>query len=94
MKPARLAFFLAFLVGGTAAAGEMSDPLDIARHIFGHADSDGNGVLVKAEHDAAGLDKYGVAFEAFDADDNGEVSWQEYRTLFEKYHPARKNDPI
>ena len=38
------------------------------------------------------LDKYGVAFDAFDIDKNNRISWDEYATIFTKHHGDKGSD--
>ncbi len=77
---------LASLATGSAFAGEKPSPLKIAQHIFEKADTDKNGVLTINEHEAAGLGRFGASFADFDVDRNSEVTWDEYRALFERHH--------
>lgn len=86
----------ALMVSGaaTASAGESLSPIDLAQHIFRHADADKDGVLTAKEHEAAGLGRYGVSFVDFDLDDDNRVSWEEYRALFERHHKAMGEQPV
>ncbi len=77
---------LAGFASGPALAGEQPSPLKIAQHIFEKADTDDNGVLTINEHKAAGLGRFGASFADFDVDQNSEVTWDEYRALFERHH--------
>lgn len=81
-----VAAFLVSVVVSNSNAGETSDGFSVVDHIFQTADTDQDGVLTRAEHDAAGLQKYGVKFEDFDANEDGSISISEYRTLYEKHH--------
>ena len=79
---------LALLIAPAASAGEQSSPLAIAQHIFEQADADKNGVLTPGEHVSAGLDRFGASFADFDLDRDSQVTWDEYRSIFERHHPA------
>ena len=83
-----LAAFLA--ASGTAAAGEAQSALDMAKHIFDSADSDKNGALTINEHKAAGLGRLGAEFSTFDLDKDSKVTWEEYKTVFERHHSDLK----
>ncbi len=67
-------------------AGQGMDASAVAEHIFSKTDADKDGVVTPAEYTAAGLGKYGVAFEDFDADDDARITLAEYRSLFVKFH--------
>ena len=69
-----------------ATAGEFHSPLQIAQHIFTAADTDQNGALSPAEHEAAGLGRHGIIFADFDVDQDSQITWNEYKTVFERYH--------
>ena len=71
-------------------AGGDHDFSAVAEHIFVKADSNDDGVLTRAEHDAAGLLHWGSNFDEFDLDGDGSVSLNEYKTVFLRYHkPGR-----
>lgn len=69
-----------------AFAGQGMDASTVAEHIFAKTDTDNDGAVTPAEYTAAGLGKYGVSFENFDADKNELITLAEYRTLFVKFH--------
>ena len=71
---------------GAAQAGETMSPLEMAQKIFANADTDGNGVLSEAEHEAAGLERFGVSFADFDLNKDSSITLQEYEAIFEKHH--------
>ena len=52
------------------------------------SDTDGNGSLSRVEYEEAGLERYGVSFDEYDANGDGETSFDEYIALYEKHHPA------
>ena len=84
---------LALMVSTTAFAGEQPSPLAIAQHIFEKADVDKDGVLTRDEHESAGLGRFGAEFADFDADRDSRVTWDEYRTLFERHHQSPGERP-
>ena len=84
---------LIYLTTGAALAGGGNTPLEIAQHIFSHADVDEDGVLTANEHAAAGLGRYGASFSDFDLDQNSKVTWDEYKTFFERHHKAIEDQP-
>lgn len=59
----------------------------VAAHIFDTSDADGSGALSPEEYAGAGLERYGMTFEAFDANGDGETSREEYLNLFRRHHP-------
>ena len=62
----------------------------VAEHIFVKADSNEDGVMTRAEHDAPGLPRWGSNFDEFDLNGDGSVSLDEYKTVFLRYHePGR-----
>jgi hypothetical protein len=71
-----------------AEAGAGAEASVIVAHIFAFADLDESGSLDREEYAAAGLEKFGVSFEASDADGSGETSAAEYLALYERHHPA------
>lgn len=81
--------FLGFLLPASLAqaSGCQGDASDVATHIFDASDTDANGALSAEEYANAGLERYGVSFEAFDANADGETSLDEYLDLFEQHHP-------
>ncbi len=77
---------LACLAVSPASAGDGASPLKVAQHVFEKADTDNNGVLTIAEHESAGLGRFGASFADFDADRNEEITWDEYKALFQRHH--------
>jgi hypothetical protein len=73
----------------SAKAEPSMAPIEVAKHIFKHADINADGVLSKSEYEKAGLAKFGSSLEAFDADSDGRVLLNEYLQVFEKFHPSR-----
>ena len=75
----------------TVQAGEGcgQDASGVAQHIFDVSDTDENGALSRAEYTAAGLERYGVSFDAFDENGDGETSLDEYLDLFERHHAPK-----
>ncbi len=94
MKHVITAAALICLTTGAAVAEEGSTSLELAQHIFTHADVDNDGVLTATEHSAAGLGRYGASFSDFDLDQDSKVTWDEYRTVFERYHKATEDQPV
>ena len=95
------AVFALSLLGSTAAYagscyshGEKSAAalMEEAKDLFKSADMNNDDSLSKVEHNKAGLDKYGVAFDAFDIDKNNKISWDEYATMFRKQHGDKGSD--
>ena len=74
--------------GEKSAAALMEE----AKDLFKSADVNNDDSLSKTEHNKAGLDKYGVAFDAFDIDKNNRISWDEYATIFTKHHGDKGSD--
>jgi len=95
LAPRRLAFVL-LLAGslllaapGAALAGEgCGDGFDVVSHLFETSDTDASGTLSPEEFERAGLARYGMAFEAWDADGDGEASFDEYRDLYDRHHSS------
>ena len=79
-------------VGGNAVAGGFGDAREVAVHIFEMADRDESGALTPDEFEAADLAAYGVDFEAYDADADGETSRDEYLQMFDAHHGAEGID--
>ena len=77
---------LAALIAPAAIAGEQPSPLAIAQHIFEKADADKDGLLTPEEHESAGLGRFGASFSDFDLDRDSRVTWDEYRSIFERHH--------
>ena len=95
------AVFALSLLGSTAsyagncyAHGEKSASalMEKAKDLFQSADLNKDNSLSEIEHKKAGLDKYGVAFDAFDVDKNNKISWKEYATVFKKHHGDRGSE--
>ncbi len=76
------------LSSGVALAGEGCGAMDVVAHIFEMSDTDDDGALTRAEFAAAGLERYGVPFEDYDADGDGRATFDEYRALYDRHHPA------
>tara|TARA_Y100000766_G_scaffold89020_1_gene75510 strand:- start:1283 stop:1600 length:318 start_codon:yes stop_codon:yes gene_type:complete len=66
--------------------------MEKAKDLFKSADMNNDDSLSKIEHNKAGLDKYGVAFDAFDIDKNNKISWDEYAIIFRKHHGDKGSD--
>ena len=81
------------VVPSSARAGEGCNTFDLATHIFETSDRDGSGSLSREEFEAAGLARYGMPFEAYDANGDGQASLEEYLDLFDRYHPAHPAHP-
>lgn len=74
---------------GAALAGEgCGDGFDVVTHVFRASDTDASGTLSPGEFERAGLARYGMAFEVWDADGDGEASLEEYRALYDRHHLA------
>ena len=69
-----------------AGSGECGGAKNVVQHIFDSADSNGDGSLTPDEYDAAGLQSYGVPFAAYDTNEDGLTSWDEYLALYERHH--------
>lgn len=77
---------LASMSLGYAQAGEALSPLQIAQQIFAKADTNGDGALTQAEHEAAGLGRFGASFADFDLDKDSTVTLEEYEAVFKRHH--------
>ncbi|HKJ23782.1 MAG TPA: hypothetical protein VKB65_03105 [Myxococcota bacterium] len=86
--PIALAAVAAALAPAGARAGERHDPIAVVEHIFEVADADHSGGLSRAEYAAAGLARFGVGFDACDADGDGETSLSEYLDVYLRFHPS------
>ncbi len=86
---AALAMPVASTRAGECNQGEY-DAGGIAAHIFDISDLDQNEELSPSEYEAAELDRYGVSFEAFDANGDGATSFDEYMDLFEIHHAPKE----
>ncbi len=75
------------IAAGSATAMDGQDAGSVVGHIFSIADTDGSGTLTRAEYGDAGLERYGVSFDASDANGDGETSVSEYLELYERHHP-------
>jgi len=73
---------------GFASAGGSCDRSDVASHIFDVSDTDRSGTLSRQEYLEAGLERYGVSFEEYDANGDGEASFDEYLDVYDRYHPG------
>lgn len=60
--------------------------MDVAKHIFEKADTNNDGILTTAEHDAADLGKYGADFSIFDTNEDGKVTLKEYKEVYDRFH--------
>ena len=69
------------------ASGCEDEAGGIAAHIFDMSDSDADGYLSPDEFANAGLERYGMSFEDYDANGDGETSVDEYFDLFDAHHP-------
>ena len=76
-----------FVLSSTASAeGCAKDAESVVQHIFDEADQDRDGNLTRSEYEAAGLQEFGVSFEASDTDANGSTSIAEYLELYKRHH--------
>ena len=73
---------------GSVLAGQGCDGFDVATHIFEASDIDGSGTLSREEYAGAGLERYGVPFDDYDANGDGEASREEYFDLYDRHHLA------
>jgi hypothetical protein len=90
-----LAGLVATSISSAALAGEGCSGTSVVGHIFDKADTDRSGSLTPAEYGAAGLERFGVAFEGYDANADGEISAAEYLELYERHHaPGDPVDPV
>lgn len=81
--------FALVLAPGAALAGEgCTGDFDVVTHIFETSDADGNGTLSPEEFEQAGLARYGVSFDAYDTDGDGQTSLDEYHEIYDAHHPA------
>jgi len=85
---ASLAAIILALGAAVAPAGDFADDLDVVAHIFEMADADGDGALSRSEFEEAGLGRYGIAFDGYDMDEDGEASVDEFFDLYEAHHPV------
>ena len=83
-----LAIATASMLSSASLAEGMHDPTELAIHIFEMTDRDESGSLSAEEFEAAELARYGLEFEAFDDDGDGEASRSEYLEIFMRHHPA------
>jgi len=74
------------VVPGVAVAGEGCGGFDVVTHIFDVSDSDGSGSLSRQEYEDAGLERYGVKFDDYDANGDGEASFDEYIDMYNRHH--------
>lgn len=91
MSPRSITFLLTFLIAapGAGAFDDQADPEDsvaIVTHIFEVSDLDADGSLSSDEYSAAGLDAFGLGFEACDGDANGELTSEEFLDLYRQHH--------
>ncbi|UCE84875.1 MAG: hypothetical protein JSU66_11000 [Deltaproteobacteria bacterium] len=83
-----LAAFALAILPGSAPAGEGCKKFDVVSHIFDTADTDGSGTLSRQEYSDAGLERYGVAFDEYDVNSDGEASFEEYLDVYKRHHRA------
>ena len=70
------------------AGGGCNSDFDPATHLFETTDADGSGTISPEEFADAGLERYGLGFDAYDTDGDGEASLDEYLELFDRTHPV------
>ena len=75
---------------GVRASGCEMEPSSVAAHIFDMSDTNEDGFLSLVEFADAGLERYGVTFDEFDVNGDGETSVDEYFDLFEYHHPPKE----
>jgi len=80
--------------GGCYSHGEESAAaiMEEAEKLFKQADTNNDKSLSVTEHKDAELEKLGVAFKAFDSDDNASISWDEYTAVLKKHHNSSGSD--
>jgi hypothetical protein len=71
---------------GAALAGPGCDGFDVVTHIFEVSDTDGSGTLSREEFAESDLERYGVPFDEYDADHDGQTSLDEYLDLYDRHH--------
>lgn len=59
------------------------------QEIFDAADADGSGALTRTEYENANLARFGTAFEATDANADGETTLDEYLAHYQAHHPPQ-----
>ena len=74
---------------GARASECEADPSSIAAHIFDMSDSNADGFLTPTEFADSGLERYGIPFDEYDANGDGEASADEYLDLFDIHHPPQ-----
>jgi len=82
-----IAFGITSIASGASASGCEADASGIAAHIFDMSDSNADGFLTQAEFSDSRLERYGIPFDEYDANRDGEASVDEYFDLFELHHP-------
>jgi hypothetical protein len=82
------------LVSGASLAGESCGGFDVVEHIFEMSDADASGALSPEEFAEAGLERYGVPFEDYDADADGQASRDEYHAVYDRHHPGHGGHEI
>lgn len=83
-----LAAFALAIIPGFAEAGEGCKNFDVVSHIFEASDTDGSGTLSAQEYADAGLERYGVTFQEYDVNGDGETSLDEYLDMYDRHHPV------
>jgi hypothetical protein len=84
-----LAAFAVAMGPALALAGDPDRHFDVVSHIFHASDTDRNGTLSPGEYTNSGLERYGVSFDEYDANGDGEASLQEYYDVYRRFHPGR-----
>jgi Ca2+-binding EF-hand superfamily protein len=80
--------------GGCFSQGEESAAaiMEEAEKLFKQADTNNDKSLSVTEHKDAELEKLGVAFKAFDSDENASISWDEYTSVLKRHHNSSGSD--
>jgi hypothetical protein len=81
----------ALVAAGPAAAGSGcgGNAEGAVQAIFDEADADASGALTRAEYERANLVRFGTAFEATDANADGETTLDEYLAHYQAHHPPQ-----
>lgn len=75
------------IASSASSSGCEADASGIAAHIFDMSDSNADGFLTRAEFSESRLERYGISFDEYDANRDGQASVDEYFDLFELHHP-------